>query len=112
MTVLALTTSLPEVTVTVASLRMGACGLAVGNPLGRCAFNMTLLDLADGRDSILAGLESAVLLSALFAILLMGQTMFEGFNRRGRRIWDFEPDAAPRIGMYALGLYLVYRTGG
>lgn len=114
-TLVALTTSLPEVTVTVASLRHGAYDLAVGNLLGSCAFNMVILialDVADGSGSILASVDPAVLVSGLFAILLMGQTLIEVLNRTERRIWYFEPDAALRIGMYALGLYLVYQSGG
>lgn len=113
-TLLALTTSLPEVTVTVASLRSGAYDLAVGNLLGSNAFNMVILlglDIADGSGSVLTRAEPVVMLSALFAILLMAQTLMEILNRTERRLWILEPDALIRIGMYALGLVLIYQAG-
>jgi cation:H+ antiporter len=113
-TLLALTTSLPEVTVTVASIRSGAYDLAVGNLLGSNTFNMVILlalDIADGGGSVLNRAEPAVMLSALFGILLTAQTMMEILNRTERRVWILEPDALLRIGMYGLGLVLIYQAG-
>lgn len=114
-TMLALTTSLPEVTVTVAGIRRGAYDLAVGNLLGSNAFNMAILlalDIVDREGSVLARVEGPVLVTALFAILLMSQTLIEVQNRQERRILLMEPDALLRIGTYTLGLVLIYQLGG
>jgi cation:H+ antiporter len=112
---LAVTTSLPELTVTLASVRAGSYDLAVGNLLGSNCFNMTLLaplDLVDGAGSLLARAEPSVTVGAIFALILTGQTLIEVLNRSERRIWFIEPNAALRIATYALGLYLVYQVGG
>jgi cation:H+ antiporter len=111
---LAVTTSLPEVSVTVASMRTGSYDLAVGNLLGSNCVNMALLlplDLFDGGGPLLAGVGPSVLVSALFAILLTGQTLIEVLNTAERRIWWLDPDAALRMLTYALGIYLVIRIG-
>ena len=112
---LAVTTSLPEVAVSVTSLRRGSYDLAVGNLLGSNCFNMVILlplDIADGSGSILARVESGVLIGAVFAILLTGQTLVEVMNRSERRVWLIEPDAILRVLTYALGIYFVYQIGG
>lgn len=112
---LAVTTSLPELTVTLASVRMGAYDLAVGNMLGSNSFNMMILlvlDAVHGQGSLLAQAGSDVLLAAMFAILLTGLTTMEVLNKAERRTWLLEPDAAIRLALYVLGLYLVVRAGG
>jgi cation:H+ antiporter len=112
---LAVTTSLPELTVTLASVRTGSYDLAVGNLLGSNCFNMVILlplDLVDGRGSLLAGVEPSVTIGAMFAMILTGLTLIEVLNRSERRTWLIEPDSALRILTYVLGLYLVYRIGG
>ena len=42
-----MTTSLPEIAVSVAAVRLGAADLAVGNVLGSNLFNLLILGLAD-----------------------------------------------------------------
>jgi cation:H+ antiporter len=111
---LAVTTSLPEVSVTAASMRSGSYGLAVGNLLGSNCFNMALLlvlDLADGGGPLLAGVGPSVLVSALFAIVLVGQTLIEVLNAAEQRVWWLEPDAALRLLLYALGIFFVVQVG-
>lgn len=111
---LAVTTSLPEVAVTVSSLRAGSYDLAVGNLLGSNCFNMVILlplDLVDGGGSILARVEPGVLIAGSFAILLMAQTLIEVLNKAERRVWNFEPAALLRVATYGLGIVLIYRVG-
>ncbi len=115
MVLLALTTSLPEVTVSIAAVRSGSYDLAVGNLLGSNAFNMAILlvlDFVDGPQPLLAGLQPGLLLGALFSVLLMGQVLLGILNRSEKRIWFLEPDALFMIATYALGLWLVYQAGG
>ncbi|MER3485070.1 MAG: hypothetical protein C4345_02920, partial [Chloroflexota bacterium] len=85
---LAVTTSLPELTVTLASVRIGAYDLAVGNMLGSNSFNMVILlvlDTVHGQGSLLAQAGPDVLLAAMFAILLTGLTTMEVLNKAERR---------------------------
>ncbi len=113
MALLAVTTSLPELVVSVASVRAGAYDLAVGNLLGSNCFNMVILlalDVADGGGSLLAGVDPSVAVGALFAILLMGQVLLEVLNRAERRVWYLEPGAALLVATYVLGLYLTYQA--
>jgi cation:H+ antiporter len=114
-TLIALTTTLPEVSVAVASVRRGAYDLAVGNLLGANCMHMVLLlvlDIVHGSGSVLAMVDPATLLAAMFAILLMALTLIEVLARSERRVWLIEPDALLRIGMYLLGVVLVFRIGG
>ena len=46
-TLVAATTSLPEIVTTTAALRMGAVNLAIGNVFGSNTFNMVILSVAD-----------------------------------------------------------------
>jgi cation:H+ antiporter len=105
MVLVAVTTSLPEVTVTIAAVRSGSYDLAVGNLLGSNCFNMAillLLDVIDGPGPLLAHVGQDLLIGALFAVLL---------NKSEKRVWYLEPDAVFLILTYAAGLYLTYRLG-
>lgn len=111
---LAVTTSLPEVTVTVESFRRGSIDLAVGNLLGSNCVNMVILlplDVADGRPSLLFGAGNAAMMAGLFAVLLIAQTVFEVLAPIERKVRWLEPDAAFRILTYVVGLYLVFQAG-
>jgi len=112
---LAMVTSLPELTVTIDSVRRDSFDLAVGNLLGSCCFNMAIplfLDIADGRESLLSKVEPEVTVSGMFGILLLALTMMEILHKAERRIWLVEPDAILRLAVYAGGLFMVYRAGG
>ena len=110
---LAVTTSLPEVAVTVSSLRSGSYDLAVGNLLGSNVFNMVILiplDLLYRPGPILGQADRSVLVGAMFAIFLTSLTILEVLNRSERRIWYLEPDAIFRIFVYLFGLFLAFRA--
>jgi cation:H+ antiporter len=112
---LALTTSLPELVVAVTSVRAGSYDLAIGNLLGSNCFNMAILlvlDVANGPAPLLAGLQTSLLVSAFFAIVLMGQVMVEVLNRAEQRFWYLEPGAVLLVVTYVLGLYATLETGG
>ena len=94
---LAVATSLPEVSVTVASMRAGSNDLAVGNLLGSNCFNMALLlplALLDGGP-LLAGAGPNALVGALFAVVLTTQTLVEVLNAEERRLRWLEQDLTP-----------------
>lgn len=109
---LAVTTSLPEVAVTVTSIRSRSYDLAVGNLLGSNVFNMVILiplDLLYRPGPVLGQADSAVLIGALFATFLTSLTVLEVLNRSEQRIWYLEPDAVFRVLVYLFGLFLAFR---
>jgi cation:H+ antiporter len=114
MVLLALTTTLPEMTVSISAVRAGSFDLAVGNLLGSNAFNMAILfalDIVDGPGPILAQVQPALLVGAMFGILLIGQALLAVLNKSERRVWYLEPDAVFLVLTYLAGLYLTYRVG-
>jgi cation:H+ antiporter len=114
MVLVALTTSLPELTVSIAAVRSGSYDLAVGNLLGSNCFNMAILlvlDAADGPAPLLAKAGPGLLVGALFAALLTAQALLGVLNKSERRVWYLEPDALFLVLIYLTGLYLTYRIG-
>lgn len=72
---IALTTTLPEITVSFVALRMGAVDMAVGNMIGSNLFNMTIIAIVDlfyRKAPILSAVSSAHLLTALVVVLMTG----------------------------------------
>lgn len=109
---LAITTSLPEAAVTVASVRGGWYNLAVGNLLGSNCFNMAALvplDAIHGPGSLLGVADPSLAVGGLFAVLLMGLALLDVLNKSERRIWAIEPGPALMILTYVIGLYWLYQ---
>lgn len=112
---LAVTTSLPELAVSVESLRAGAYDLAVGNLLGSNCFNMfalVALDAVEGPGSILARSDRTLLIGAVFGILLMALALLEILNKSEKRIWVLEPGPVFMLLAYLAGVYLAYEAAG
>ena len=71
----AVTTTLPELTVTIASVRIGALDMAIGNLVGSNLFNLAILgidDLVYLKGPLLAAAAPAHALSAVSASLMSG----------------------------------------
>jgi len=92
---IAMTTSLPEVAVSLAAVRQGSLDLAVGNILGSNLFNLLILALADvlylpggllaaGHSSHMVALWGVVVMNAL---LLVGLT-YRALRKPFRLGWD------------------------
>ena len=113
-TFLAAGTSLPELVVALAAVRIGAHDLAVGNLLGSNAFNMFALlfiDLAYVDGPVLGAVDRAQAISAVGAILLMAlalAALVHGVETRVRRL---EPDAVLVLTTYAVLLLMVWAVG-
>ena len=110
----ALVTTLPEATVTIASIRIGAMDLAAGNVYGSCAFNVMILAVADpfyGGGAILSsGSPDASLVAAAgFAVTLMviGMAQFT-LRRHGRGMLPSLPTSGAMCAIYLAGLYVIY----
>lgn len=107
---LAISTSLPEVAVSLAAVRMGAIDLAVGNILGSNLFNILILavgDVAYTRGILLRDASDIHIVSVLStivmsAIVIVGLTYDLG-RKRFRLAWD----AALILAVYAVNLLLL-----
>ncbi len=112
---LAVTTSLPELIASIASVRIGAYDMAVGNLFGSNVANMSVLlfaDIAYTEGPILAAVSQSQIVSALGAILLMAIAVAaivgESERTRFRRL---EPDAIVLLVAYAATLTAIAYYG-
>jgi cation:H+ antiporter len=109
-TLVALSTSLPELVATFAAVRIGAPDLAVGNIFGSNAFNMVILlpvDLAH-PGILLADVSSTHAITAVAAIVVTAVGALGLLYRAEKRIWIIEPDALLVILLVLGALGLLY----
>jgi cation:H+ antiporter len=107
----AITTSLPELVVSISAVRLGAFDLAVGNLFGSNAFNMAAFffaDLAYRGGGLLSTVSSTHALTALWAIIMMNIGLMGIIYRAERRFRLIEPDSLLMIVVYVLGLWLLF----
>ncbi|OQW32790.1 MAG: hypothetical protein A4E19_05375 [Nitrospira sp. SG-bin1] len=108
----AITTSLPELVVSISAVRLGAFDLAVGNLFGSNAFNMAAFffaDLAYREGGLLSAVSSTHALTALWSIIMMNIGLMGIIYRAERRFMFIEPDSLLMIVIYILGLWLLFR---
>ncbi len=112
-TLVAASTSLPELVATMASIRMGAFDLAVANIFGSNAFNMAMLlpiDLAsDGP--LLSRVSTTHVTTALWAVVIMATAIVGQLYHVERRRRLIEPDALLVIALVVVALVMVYYQG-
>lgn len=109
-TLVALSTSLPELVSSLAALNLGAHDLAIGNVFGSNAFNMILLvplDLAQ-PGALLAAVSPTHALTCITAVLATQVALLGQIYRVERRRPLIEPDAWLVILVVLGGLGLVY----
>jgi cation:H+ antiporter len=107
----AMTTSLPELVVSISAVRLGAFDLAVGNLFGSNAFNMAAFffaDLAYGGGGLLSTVTSTHALTALWTIIMINIGLMGIIYRAERRFTLIEPDSLLMIVCYVLGLWLLF----
>lgn len=108
----AITTSLPELVTAIAAVRLGAFDLAVGNLFGSNAFNMAAFffaDVAYRGGGLLGNISSTHALTALWSILMMNIGLMGIIYRAEKRFLLVEPDSLLMIVSYVLGLWLLFR---
>ena len=110
----AIVTSLPEATSTIAAVRLGAYDLAVGNLFGSNMFNMFALGLldffyTDGR--LLSVIDPTLTLAGLMALVLTTIALIGNVAPEERRLFFIEIDALLILIGYSGGLYLLYIGG-
>lgn len=113
-TLLAITTSLPELVATVAAVKIRAYDLAIGNLFGSNLFNMFVLGLTDvfyldGR--FLGAIDPMFALVALLGLLLTTLGLIGNIARVERRLFFVEIDALLILIGYFLGMWFLYSNG-
>jgi len=109
---IAITTSLPEIVVSIAAVRMGALDLGISNVLGSNVFNLLILGLDDlfyTRGPLFGAVDGSHLVAVLavvlmYALFLVGLTQ-QVLTKRFRLAWDTGAMAV----VYGGAVWLVYR---
>jgi len=111
-TLVAFSTSLPELVSSFAAVRIGAHDLAIGNVFGSNAFNMILLAPLDlvHPGSILAGVSASHAITCVAAVLATQVAVMGQLYQAERRTRLIEPDAWLVILIVLGALALVYAT--
>jgi cation:H+ antiporter len=109
-TLVAFSTSLPELVSSLAALRMGAFDLAIGNVFGSNAFNMILLAPLDALHPtpLLSAVSPSHAVTCVAAVLATMVVVLGQLYQAEKRIRLIEPDAALVILIIVAGLVLVY----
>jgi cation:H+ antiporter len=110
-TLVAFTTSMPEVVTTIAAVRLGAVDLAVGNVLGSNIFNMTILLVSDifYRGGYILSVGSAThAITALVGLILSGLVVLMLVAPTTRRFGRVSLEAVIILGVYLVGSFLVF----
>lgn len=112
-TLVALVTTLPELSSSVAAIRRGAFDLCVGNVFGSNAFNMLLLVPLDlvHEGSLLAAVSPLHAVSAFAAIGATSIAIMGQLYHVERRARGLEPDALMVVAIVLGSLGLVYYLG-
>jgi len=112
----AATTTLPEMAVTVAAVRLGALDLAIGNLLGSNLFNLAILAVDDVfylPGPLLSALAPAHLLSAAAASLMSGALIVALVARPQARLLNAVGWTSVLLALaYFLNAWLHFRHGG
>ena len=110
-TLVAITTSLPELASSITALRLGAIDLAIGNAFGSNTFNMILFVPLDAMHDgpLFASLAPAHAVTAMAVIVASAIAVLGQLYQAKRRVPFFEPDALLMIVVLVGALALVYR---
>jgi cation:H+ antiporter len=112
---IAVTTSLPEIVVSLSAVRLGALDLGIGNVLGSNLFNMLILGLDDlfyrqgplMKDASVTHSVTMVAIVMMNALFLIGLT-YRAMTKRFVVNWDTGAIAA----VYLVAVVLAYRLAG
>lgn len=112
---LAITTSVPELVVTIAALRLGAIDMAVADILGSNMFNIAIItpvDIFYRRGPVLSLVSGAHVTTAVVAIV-MSLLVIVGLRlRQKRKTFGFISwHAVALIGLYIFGIYRLFISG-
>ncbi|MEZ5238382.1 MAG: hypothetical protein R2716_05370 [Microthrixaceae bacterium] len=106
-TVLAIATSMPELSTSLAAVRIGAADLAVGNLMGSNAANVALIlfvDVLYRPGPVLDAVDESLAVAGTGAILLMALAVASIASGRVNRAHRFEPDSAVLLVAYVAAM--------
>ena len=107
---LAFTTTLPEITVSFAAMRMGASDLAIATLIGSNLFNMTIIPLNDLiylKGSVLAAVSDKQLITAL-TVIAMTLIFIAGLRFRPKRRFRLSWFSISLIVLFIIGAYFSF----
>lgn len=107
----AASTSLPEIAVSISAVRMGSVDLAIGNLLGSNIFNMLILALDDlfYTDGILLKDASDIHLISIFSAVVMAGIAIAGFTYQApKKRFLMAIDAFLMLGVFILNMIILY----
>jgi len=108
---IAITTSLPELAVSVAAIKLNLFQIAVANLLGSNIFNIFIFSLADflfTDGSIFSHLSYTNLIPALFAILMTSVVTVGLIYKVEKKFFFLGNESVLLILLYITGIYLTY----
>ncbi|MDO8427016.1 MAG: sodium:calcium antiporter [Deltaproteobacteria bacterium] len=110
----ALTTSLPEIAVSVSAIRIGSYDLAIGNLLGSNMFNVALLAVDDIfflKGPLLSNISEAHAITGLMAILMTSVALLGIIYRPEKKAFlRFGWDSLAIIALGALNIYFLSKA--
>lgn len=101
---IAVTTSLPEIVVTLTALRLGAVNMAIGNLFGSNLFNIFILSVDDvfyTKGSLLANVSPTHGVSALSAVMMTGLAIVGLFYQPKTKVFK-------QVGWVSIFLFSIY----
>jgi cation:H+ antiporter len=107
---LAITTSLPELVVSVSALRMGALDMAAGNLLGSNVFNIAILSLLDlfyTEGPLYSKISGTHALSLLASIVMTAVVAIGLVTRPEKKTWRLGMDTSIIAVIYVLLLFML-----
>jgi len=107
----AMSTSLPELTVTIASFKLGAIDTAVGNIFGSNLFNMAILavdDLFFIKSPLLAAVEKQHLIAVLSAVAMTGLAAAGLIYRSPKKRFPLSWDTCGIFLVFIVNMVLLY----
>ena len=109
-TLVAASTSLPELVATIAAVRMGSFDLAVGNVFGSNTFNMAMLLPIDACSDgpLLSSIAPTHALTAFWVVIVTSVALMSIVYQEPRRRRFIEPDALAIIALFCGALLTVY----
>jgi cation:H+ antiporter len=108
-------TSLPELSSAIAAVRLGRAQMAIGDVLGGNLFNMALLLLVDilyRPGPVLAGLGPFAVAAACLGAIMCALLLIGLVERRDRSWLRMGYDTLSMVGVYGLGLAVMYGLRG
>jgi len=114
-TLVAITTSLPEMVVAFSAVRLGALEMLVGNVLGANLFNLIIVALCDFfyREGILLqSIDFSHSITMVIVVIMTGVVLLGQFYRTEKRVLRLGWDSISLFLTYIIGLMLLYTLKG